>query len=380
MTGQDNACSAARDRACSALPDPCLLEAGQLPLVELAGLAAREGRRPRPIYTGHKWFARRLGSVFRALLVGAALAPDEDFWASYYGDANLRDIVVLDPFVGGGTSVVEALRLGATTQAVDVDPVACAVSRFEARAADVPDLSEALRELQCTVGEDLRRYHMTAGTEARDVVLHHFWVQVVGCEMCGESFEAHPNFVLAEDRKHRWVVCSQCGDVHRRQARHERFRCHTCGTRTGVRQGNVSFGRARCPHCGERRALIDVGRSAGTPPVWRLFALEVLDEVDGGRPVPMAKRRFVKATENDTALFDEAAAELRRRLADGTAVLPNAPIARSGPTRGWSTTATEIGPTFSTPGSCCISPCCPRRSASTTARSAKDCRWRSVTT
>ena len=309
-------------RAKSELPNPCLLESGQLPLVELADLAVREGRRPRPIYTGHKWFARRLGSVFRALLVGAASEPDEDFWASYYGGADLRDIVVLDPFVGGGTSIVEALRLGATTRAVDVDPVACAVSRFEANARDVPDLIEPLSELQRTVGEKVRRYHLTTGTEAGQVVLHHFWVQVVGCDRCGESFDAHPNFILAEDGKYRWVLCSRCGNLHRRHTRHERFRCNTCRARTGVYEGNVTFGRAQCPRCGERRPLIEIGRRSGTPPEWKLFALEVLEAPYGGRPVPMRQRHFLKATKDDVALYDEAAAELRRRMADGTAVLP----------------------------------------------------------
>ena len=105
----------------AALPNPCLLEAGQLPLQDLAKLAAREGRRPRAVYTGHKWFARRLGTVFRALLVGASSAPDANFWEQYYGEADMRDLVVFDPFVGGGTSVVEATRLGATAHAVDID-------------------------------------------------------------------------------------------------------------------------------------------------------------------------------------------------------------------------------------------------------------------
>ena len=300
-----------------------MLEKSQLPLLELAGLAVREGRRPRPIYTGHKWFARRLGSVFRALLVGAASAPEDDFWNSYYGDADLRDIVVLDPFVGGGTSIVEALRLGATTHAVDIDPVACAVSKFEAKAEEVPDLSEALGEIQREVGLKVRRYHVTktrGGAEC--VVLHHFWVQVVGCDRCGESFDAHPNFILGEDGKHRWVFCSSCGAVHRRRTAHERFRCGACGTRTRVSEGNVTFGKACCPHCGKRRPLIEVGRSTGSPPEWRLFALEILEEPDGGRPVAIANRRFAKATQHDVALYNQAAAALQRRLADGQVTLP----------------------------------------------------------
>ena len=314
----------------SALPEPCLLEMSELPLFELAGLAVREGRRPRPIYAGHKWFARRLGSVFRALLVGAASGPEDDFWASYYGKANLQDIAVLDPFVGGGTSIVEALRLGATTHAVDVDPVACAVSRFEARASEVPDLSGALRELMRDVGERIRRYHVTKGADrAERAVLHHFWVQVVHCGECGESFDAHPNFILGEEGKHRWVFCSRCGDVHRRRTAHERFRCDSCGARTRLNDGNVTYGRARCPRCGERRPLIQLGRESRSPPEWRLFALEVLEEPDGGRPVPISKRRFMKATEYDVARYEEAEAALQSRLMEGKARLPpKAPISK----------------------------------------------------
>ena len=311
----------------STLPNPCLLEAGQLPILALTGFAVREGRRPRPIYTGHKWFARRLGSVFRALLVGATSPPETDFWDQYYGSADLREVVVLDPFVGGGTSIFEALRLGATVYAVDVDPVACAVSRFEVNAADMPDLGDALQELTDTVGGAIRRFHVTkalAGTE--HVVLHHFWVQVVHCDNCGETFDAHPSFVLGEHGPHRWVICSHCGDVHRRRHGHERLRCSTCEEWTRISEGNVSHGTARCPHCGEVRPLIAVGRESGTTPVWRLFAMEVLAEPDGGRPVPIAKRHFVKADKEGLDLFEAASEELRIRILDHPEFLPQAAL------------------------------------------------------
>lgn len=53
------------------IPEQNLLEAAALPYGDLVRFAAREGRRPRPIYQIHKWFARRLGCSFRAVLVGA---------------------------------------------------------------------------------------------------------------------------------------------------------------------------------------------------------------------------------------------------------------------------------------------------------------------
>ena len=302
----------------AALPNPCLLEAGQLPLQVLAKLAAREGRRPRAVYTGHKWFARRLGTVFRALLVGASSEPDANFWTQYYGDADMRDLVVLDPFVGGGTSVVEATRLGATAHAVDVDPVACAVSNFQLTAALQPDLSDALEDLMHTVGPKIRRFHVTQepnGTQSP--VLHHFWVQVVHCENCDYSFDAHPNYILGEHGRKRWVVCSHCGEVHRRHISHQTFRCNVCGTRTRIAQGTTSRGVARCPRCCRQRPLIAFSRSSGRLPSWRLFALEVLDQPDGGRPIPIEDRRFVKASEDDVTLYKSAVKELQARTGNG---------------------------------------------------------------
>ena len=305
----------------AAIPDPCLLEAGQLPLRDLAKLAAREGRRPRAIYTGHKWFARRLGTVFRALLVGAGSSPNNDFWKRYYGDASLRNTVVLDPFVGGGTSIMEATRLGATAHAVDIDPVACAISSFQLRAHLLPDLCDVLEALTTSVGEKIRRFHVTAGTDGvQRTVLHHFWVQVVSCHHCGHRFDAHPNYMLGEHDHHRWVFCSRCGEVQRRHVNHKTFKCKTCATRTRIAQGTTLRGKARCPKCGRQRPLISVSRDSGQRPSWRLFALEVLDKPDGGRPIPIADRRFVKASEEDIALYESAELELQKRT--GTGFLP----------------------------------------------------------
>ena len=126
-----------------------LLDAGMLPVEELAAFAHRESSRPRAAYLAHKWFARRFGSSMRALLVAAVTPLGDDFWDAYYGRSgnDLTGLTVLDPFVGGGTIVYEAQRLGASVIGVDVDPVACAITSFELRASSSPPLHEALDEL-----------------------------------------------------------------------------------------------------------------------------------------------------------------------------------------------------------------------------------------
>jgi len=298
----------------SAIPSQSLLEIGDLPLTEIAALAVREGRRPRAIYTAHKWFARRLGTVFRALLVGAVSCPKDDFWSAYYGRASLHGLTVLDPFVGGGTSVVEAGRLGASTIAVDVDPIACSVTNLELTASELPDLEDALEELQNSVGKRLRRYHLFNAPDGGTYeVLHHFWVQLVTCVECGTEFDAHPNFQLAYDSLRQWVICSYCGNIESRHIKHKSFCCGECRQRTIIHAGRVDYGRAMCPECGNCEPLIAVGRRTGAPPRWRRFAVEVLDQSKGRRPVPLQHRLFFMSGSSDNARFDAAVSAYKRR-------------------------------------------------------------------
>lgn len=303
------------------------LETGRLPLRDIAALAVREGRRPRAIYTAHKWFARRLGTVFRALLVGAVSGPDDDFWEAYYGGINLRGLTVLDPFVGGGTSVVEASRLGAQTISVDVNPIACSVTNLELMATELPNLENALVDLQETVGNSLRRYHVF---ETKDgsiyPVLHHFWVQVVTCLACGHHFDAHPNFVLAKEVRKLWVFCATCNNVESRSVRHKIFLCSACGHRTKVSGGSVSYGKATCPYCHHQERLIEIGRRTARPPIWRQFAVEVLGRPDGGRPVPMRDRHFFAANDHSNYRYEAATAAYQRRLESHPSTVPDLEI------------------------------------------------------
>ncbi|MGH0255232.1 hypothetical protein NKY39_06530 [Sinorhizobium meliloti] len=302
-----------------------LVEAGQLPIEQLVAFAIREGRRPRPIYTAHKWFARRLGSVFRSLLIGVTSEPDSNFNELYYGGADLTGLKVLDPFVGGGTSVFEASRLGATTYGCDVDPVACAVSRLEMGVAALPDLQPTLAELKAKVGSRLAEFHV----KGDDLVVHHFWVQDVECTGCGSHFDAHPNYVLADDGTTRHAFCSACGTIHHLQARTSSFDCHNCGHHTDCDRGAVLRGRAECPHCGHGEQLIEYGRRGGAPR-WRLFAVETIARGTSARVVQMSERTFRKATEEDVYLFKRAEAALAEAELAGEVLIPDDEIDTSG--------------------------------------------------
>lgn len=296
----------------------CLLDAGLLPVEELAILASREGRRPRPIYGAHRWFARRFGSAFRALLTAAALPQNADFWTAYYeGTDYWQGKTVLDPFVGGGTSVVEASRLGADVIGADVDAVACAITRFETRAADTPDLWPALNRLKEEIGKELVPYYQTKTTEGENrEVLHYFWVQLVTCGSCGEVAEAHPHYQLAHEAEgsRQWAFCPDCHDVQDLPHEETQLRCDGCEIVVPIQAGSVWRGRFTCPYCENHERLIDMAARTERLPEWRLFAVETLEAAPAGRSVPLAQRRFRTATDEDLRASEAAERALRDRV------------------------------------------------------------------
>jgi len=290
-------------------------------------LAAREGRRPRAIYGAHKWFARRLGVVFRSLLISANMEPAADFWEGYYGACRLEGQMVLDPFVGGGTSVVEARRLGADCIGVDIDPVACAVTAFELDVWELPRLDEALATLKDAVGGTIQQYHQAHLPSGEScTALHHFWVQTLSCPQCTATVHAHPHYIIAEDDSTCWWVCASCGDVDRRPAGVSSATCRSCGDRTHLRSGHAAHGQLTCPHCGYTEALIGIARRERKPPSWHLFAQEVFVPQASRRPVEMADRHFVSANSKSRSRYTAASAALWRMVDRGIIDLPAAPI------------------------------------------------------
>ena len=93
------------------------------PFEEIDPIAEIESYRKeinRPIYHIHKWWAKRLGTVFRSIVSGALT---EGEWKKFHTYQNHSGKVVLDPFMGAGTTLGEAAKLGANVVGCDVNPV-----------------------------------------------------------------------------------------------------------------------------------------------------------------------------------------------------------------------------------------------------------------
>src|SRR5438093_13155279 len=83
----------------------------------------------RPIIGVHKWFARRPGTLFRNLLL-AEFNGDEPLRTSFFKSHKLQGIIA-DPFMGGGSPLIEANRLGFHVIGADINPMAFWVVRQE---------------------------------------------------------------------------------------------------------------------------------------------------------------------------------------------------------------------------------------------------------
>ena len=286
-------------------PARTLLESGGLPIEEIAELALREGQSISPLFRVHRWFARRLSSQFRSILVALALDPSESssFWDTYFGQIDLEGAVVLDPFVGGGTSLIEASRCGAQVIGYDIDPVATFITSFELAASSYEEIPQTARDICQPIQKRVHSFHKTRlsdGSE-RDV-LHHFWVEVRPCDRCGRDFEIHPHFRLAYNKEKRlqWAFCKSCHNVFELAITRRTVKCD-CGVRTKINEGSLSAKKIFCSYCGQ----VQKQSSESTPPRYKLFAQEYIEQHEKG-----IVRKFKRATEADLALYRRASGAL----------------------------------------------------------------------
>lgn len=124
----------------------------------LARLETYNKHHYRPNTYFHKWWARRCGTTFRLIL--KQLVADEAA-RDYYAPGGLAHKVVLDPMMGGGTTLHEAIRLGASVIGADLDPIP--VLQARATLSEMPHLAleQTWRAFYKGLRADLEPYFMT---------------------------------------------------------------------------------------------------------------------------------------------------------------------------------------------------------------------------
>ena len=297
---------------------------GPFPTEEVSHLALCEGNAKKPVYTMHKWWARRLGVIFRMLLISHAAGEDateDELWQRFYSPFSLPEgFTVLDPFLGGGTTLVEAAKQGARCIGCDIDPVACFITTQELTPTDPEAIRSRLCEIEETVAPRVRRlYRSWADGRPVDAV-YFFWVDRISCPSCGSEHDGHPTYQLAHDRQKDWqiVVCPHCDMLTELRLSAKRLHCEGCRRRTDLRSPPMEYGKFCCPDCMERTPLSQLYRKGLAHP--RLFAKEYLGADE--------QRGFARIGEADLRRYAEAESLLQ---AEGPSLpIPSARIPEEG--------------------------------------------------
>ena len=284
------------------------------PALAISRVIAADRRVHDPAYVAHRWWARRPPSLMRAILLAAVMedgATQREFWDRFGGDVpSLSGIAVHDPFMGGGTTLVEASRLGASVSGTDVDPTAQMMVAHALRPARESDVKEAGN----TLLEYLRGHFSALYPDDGGEQLHSFWLAMVTCPKCGSGGPLYRSLVLARD-------CGKGGAVVRDNAATvfdpdtfeiKYLRSPTQEKFTGAKRewqvSHATFEAAkyRCPACGQRwshrelqtgaasRQLIAIERSPIgkrrkllSPSDQDLEALDLADRMLADPPVPL---------------------------------------------------------------------------------------------
>ncbi|HBY95562.1 MAG TPA: DNA methylase [Chloroflexi bacterium] len=242
----------------------------------VAGIALREKQiqqNYRPIIAIHKWFARRPGSLFRSLLL--AEFGQGPLRERYFRANILKGIRVADPFMGGGTPLFEANRLGCDVTGYDINPMAYWIVRQEIEYLDLKKYREAASDLLDALENEIGHLYRTVCLHcgSQDAFVKYFlWVKVAECQLCGADIDLFPGYLLAEDQRHpkNVFVCRNCGELTETYSRKNPGLCKACGKDLS-RSGPAKRNHCSCRQCGSINRYPDP--KAG-PPKHRMFALE----------------------------------------------------------------------------------------------------------
>ena len=261
----------------------------------------------RPVYSLHKWWARRPGALFRAIILlaakgrGSASVPalkrcEQLFQnigmeqisrdSEYFQSHDLSDIVIFDPFMGGGTTLVEANRMGAKAIGCDINPVSHWIVQETLKNIDIERLQTHFVQLEQVAGAKIKLLYKTrcdvCGSDADG--MHTFWVRYVNCPDCGEPVYLFKRYFLNAGMKRNQkisranpavVVCPDCHALNKFHGG-DSCSCEHCSTVFHPNDGIFDKGYYSCPHCKTKKFSLIETIQGGHELHGKMIAIEYL--------------------------------------------------------------------------------------------------------
>jgi len=234
--------------------------------------------------------------------------------------------VVLDPFAGGGSIPLEALRIGAYAIASDINPIPVLLNRLvlepglKATTKFQDDFAIAAREVERRARRQLEPAFATApGTSP----IAYLWARTIRCEgpACGAEVPLLRTLRLSTNGSlSTWLQLSKV-----KLDRTPSFRINVVQQDSQTGSGTVRSGSVVCPYCGyttpAERARSQLAKRKGGSSDARLLAL--LERMASG------EKRFRAADVDDLKAIDYARSlleSLQKASEHGLSAVPDEPI------------------------------------------------------
>lgn len=281
------------------------------PYIEISKIAERESWRKeinRPIYHIHKWWAQRLGSVFRGLLLYLFENGGNNVWDKFYKKNDYSDLVVLDPFMGSGTTIGEALKLGASAIGCDINPISSFLVQQELTKVSIDDIITEYNKLQEEISPLIKKYYRTIDpvTKKELRVLYYFWVKIVNTPS-GEEVPLFSRYVFAQNayptkNPIASILCPKCGCIIRDRYDLKRLKCPSCHLVFNPQKGPVKRTTVEDSKGNIYKIKDLVPKNSMLQE--KMYALLAIDE--------NGNKKYLPVTEFDMSLYKEAEIALKQ--------------------------------------------------------------------
>ncbi len=265
----------------------------------------------RPPYYVHKWWARRIGSVFRGIALDMLLPDGENVMDAYYRAHDFSGTVVLDPFMGGGTTVGETLRLGCKVVGCDLNPVAWFLVSQAMRRVDISALTESFQRVADEVAQPISDMYRTTcdGCYGPATTQYTSWVKQVPCGECGAPSDLHLSNVIMADMATKGaglVDCPNCGHPWWVSAIRCEIECPGCAHCFVPAERRTKKTHYHCDACGYSDRILKAIGTSETPPTHRMRSLTVWCDTCG--------KRHQKPSADDMARYEAVALETDKQF------------------------------------------------------------------
>jgi adenine-specific DNA methylase len=266
----------------------------------------------RPVYSLHKWWARRPGALFRSILLLASQEsktlfnesdnPSGFIRSHYFQNHDLSDVIIFDPFMGGGTTLVEANRLSAKVIGCDINPVSYWIVRESLKPLDITKLDTYFHQIEQTAGEKIKSLYRTECSQcgiSQGESIYVFWIRYVNCLHCGRECDLFKRTLLNEGVSRNKPVsrsnpaiafCPNCYTLNEWYGKSDCV-CKRCELKFDPRTETYTDGYYNCKHCEHPKISLLETLRTGQHLRERLVAIEYWCE--------KCKRRLYKAPDAD---------------------------------------------------------------------------------